>query len=544
MWLAALALVAYFGILPIAILLARSLGGAGPLGVYTSVSGAAANVRALVSTLVVSGGTAFVALALGLPMGLLVAATDLPGARLWRGLFTLPYVVPPYIGALAWTYLASGRSGWLNDLARALLGPGAPTLEVYSGTGMVLVMGMFFSPLVMMGVAEACTRIDAALVEAARLAGASPARALADVTWPLVRRPALGGAALTFLAAAASYGVPALLGPSAEPPVTVLTTRIKGAIDLHTTGGFYQAMALCWPLLAMALAFPAAGALGGIEAVGVTSRPGQGHVFALGRLRRPLLAAVALLAGLAVLLPLATLIVSSLLANVGLGLTWSNLSWVHWRTVLGRKDALAAVTNSLVLAAGAATAALLVGGVIAYFEVRSGSPARWLAGAAASVPYATPGTVLAIGLILTFLRGWGLNLYGSMTILLVAYTVKELALAYRLMRDGLAQVHPSMEEAARTSGASWGRAVLDVLLPMVRGDLVAAWFLVFMPSFGELTMSILLFGPETQTVGTLLFELTSYEDPAAASVLAVIIVGVVLVSSAAVRRASGARYGL
>ena len=76
-----------------------------------------------------------------------------------------------------------------------------------------------------------------------------------------------------------------------------------------------------------------------------------------------------------------------------------------------------------------------------------------------------------------------------------------------------------MEEAARVSGASWGQGVRDVLLPMVRGHLGAAWFLVFMPSVGELTMSVLLFGPETKTVGTLLFELSSYEDPAAGSVL-------------------------
>jgi iron(III) transport system permease protein len=173
--------------------------------------------------------------------------------------------------------------------------------------------------------------------------------------------------------------------------------------------------------------------------------------------------------------------------------------------------------------------------MIAYHEAQSRSRWRWVGAALASVPYATPGTVLAIGMILAFTGAWGLNLYNTAWILLVAYSVKELAIAYRLAREGISQVHPSMEEAARTCGASWGRAQVDVLIPLVRGHLVVAWFLVFMPSFGELTMSILLFGPDTPTVGTLLFELSSYEDPAAAAVLAVVIVGVVIGASGVVR---------
>ena len=84
----------------------------------------------------------------------------------------------------------------------------------------------------------------------------------------------------------------------------------------------------------------------------------------------------------------------------------------------------------------------------------------------------------------------------------------------------------------------------SMLLPMMRGHLAAAWFLVFMPSIGELTMSVLLFGPDTLTVGTLLFELTSYEDPAAASVLAVLMVGLVIVVNLLVKKLSNGKYGI
>src|SRR5262249_10566952 len=99
--------------------------------------------------------------------------------------------------------LASDRSGWVNQLARSC-GLAGPLINVYSAAGIVLVQGVFFAPLVLMGVAEACARIDTSLLEAARVAGASPARAVFDVTWPLTRRAAVGGALLAFLASGAS----------------------------------------------------------------------------------------------------------------------------------------------------------------------------------------------------------------------------------------------------------------------------------------------------------------------------------------------------
>lgn len=541
---AGVALVGYFALLPLLLVLSSAFKGETPLAYFASVLERPTNYTALAWTLKVSAGSALIAVLLGVPLGWLVGGTDLPGARACRSLLSLPYTVPPYIGALAWTYLASDRSGWLNVAARAL-GLDGPLVNIYSAAGVMFVQGVFFAPLVLMGVAEACARIDASLLEAARVAGASQARAVRDVTWPLIRRAAVGGALLAFLASAASYGVPAILGPSARPPVTVLTTRIKGYIDLHTPRGFGQATALSALLFGMALLFPLASGLADPSASAAATRPAVPAVTRLGRWRTPAAIVVALLFGLTVALPLGALILSSLLANVGAGLAWSNLSLVHWTTLLWRADVLHAVANSLMLAAGAATAALAVGGVLAYNEVRSGSRWRWLPAAAAAIPYGTPGTVLAMGLILAFTTSrWGVSLYGTFWMLLVAYAIKELALAYRLVRDGLLSVHPSLEEAARVSGATWGRSVVDVLLPMMRGHLAAAWFLVFMPSVGELTMSILLFGPETQTIGTLLFELSSYEDPAAASVLAVFVVGLVVVVNGMVRWMSNGKYGI
>lgn len=540
----AVGLLLYFCVLPLALLVKHSFQGGDPFASYRLVASRAANWSALKGTLTVASGAAAIAFLLGVPLGWLVAATDLPGARSWRSLLALPYVVPAYIGAVGWTYLLSDRAGWLNRLLTEGLGAPALPVSIYSLEGIIFIEGVFFSPFVLMAVAEAVERIDPALEEAARVSGAGPVRVWLDVTWPMVRRAALGGALLAFLGTCASYGVPAVLGPSARPPVSVLTTRIKGYIDLHTTGGFRQATALSAVLLLAALAFPLAERTSGSDSRSAGTRPAGRKPVALGRWRTAALAGVGAVFGLTTFLPILALLISSLMENVGRGFSWENLSLVHYWVVLRRPEAGLALRNSFLLAASAATLAVGVGGTLALMQARGGlrwgsvlTPLAWL-------PYAAPGTVLAIGAILAYTGAWGINLYGTLWMLLAAYAAKYLALAYRMAAAGIEQVHPSMEEAARISGASRLRSILEVLVPMVRGHLVAAWFLVFMPSFGELTMSILLFGPDTPTLGTMLFELQSYEDPSAASVLAVLIVAVILLSNALVRRLSGGRYGI
>jgi iron(III) transport system permease protein len=534
----------YFAALPLGLLLRHALSGAEPLAAFEEMAAREINWVALRGTLTVSGGTALLAFAIGLPCGWLVAATDLPGSRRWRSLLSLPYVVPPYLGAVGWTYLLSERAGWLNRLLADTFGLGPVPLVIYSTEGIVFVLGVFFSPFVLMAVSEAVERLDPALEEAARVSGASAFTAWRQVTWPLIRRAAVGGALLAFLASAASYGVPAVLGPSAKPPVQVLTTRVKSCIDLHTTGGFRQATALSSLLLLAALLFPLAESVSRPDPRSGAVRSARRVRARLGRWKWPVLVGVGGLFCCTTLLPVLALLASSVMTNIGQGFGWSNLSLVHYRHLLQRPDALRAAGNSLMLAAGAATLAVSAGLGLALLQTRGKSRASWLVTALAWLPFATPGTVLAIGFILAFTGAWGLNLYGTLWLLLAAYTVKLLALAYRLVLAGIEQTHPSLEESARVCGATPGAALTQILLPLLRGHLATAWFLVFMPCVGELTMSILLFGPDTPTLGTMLFELQSYEDPSAASVLAVLILALVLTANALVRRSSGGRYGI
>jgi iron(III) transport system permease protein len=220
--------------------------------------------------------------------------------------------------------------------------------------------------------------------------------------------------------------------------------------------------------------------------------------------------------------------------------------------VLDREETGRAFFHSGILAllAGASVAGL--GLVLARTAKAGGRLGEWLQ-AVASAPYAVPGTVLAIGLILAFAHeirlvlldsiAFILYLPGTLGILLVAYGVKYLAFGVGGARAALDQVHPSLEEAARISGAGPLRSMIDVVVPLVSPAIGAAFIVVALTCLSELTMSVLLFGAGTETTGTLLFELQSYSDPPAAAVVATLIVLLALFGDVLARhlRSKGAK---
>ncbi|MFZ5478217.1 MAG: ABC transporter permease [Myxococcota bacterium] len=505
------AFLAVFALLPLALLLPR----AGAFGVAAGEWEAAAN------TLVLCGGTVALALAVGLPLGVALARVRLP-AWLARAV-VLPYAVPPYVTTIAWIQLANPSNGLLTRWL---------PLDVYSLPGMVWVLGLHLSPFVSLAVRDALGRLDPALEEAARVAGASRARVLRDVTLPMVAPAVLAAAGFVVSASAASFGVPYLLTAPAKDPTPVLTTRIYQALELSPATGRPLAVTLALGLCVLGLALPAA--LRALEGRRSYAGAKPGRVVASASSPVATAGVVAFVA-IAVVLPLATIVATSFSARFG---SFETLTLASWEAVLGADRTRDALFRSLWLAAAAATVAVGAGALVAHAAERDATrPARALA-AVARAPWAIPGTVLALGMLLAFSQEVRLVVAERVTFVLaladtawllgIAYVVKFFALPVDGTRAALRALHPSMEEAARISGAGWGRTLHDVTLPLLAPALGTAWFLVFVPSFCEVTLSVLLRGPRTEVLGTLLFYLQGYADPQAAAVLAVVVVAVLL----------------
>ncbi|MFB1478971.1 ABC transporter permease [Corallococcus sp. RDP092CA] len=529
-WLVPLLL---FAVIPVVALLVRGVGAAtGGLGpVLASESGA------FVNTLGISLGATAWALCLGAPLAFLLFRTDLPLRGAFTVLFTLPSAIPAFIWGMGWLSLASPRAGYLNRML------GAEVFNVYGASGIAFVEGLSGVPLVLLAGAAALRRVDPALEEAARVCGASPLRALLNTTVPLVLPALMSGAVMVFLMAASSFGVPYLLGVSASPPTRVLTTRIYELVLLGSEEGLPRASVLAsFLLLLTPLALGLTWLLGRRGRVRLSAGKGVSpRVLTLGACRSWALAAVGAAGGVLVMMPLAAILLTSLQRSFGAALSWDSLTLSHWAGVLWDARTLRATGRSVLLATGAGLCVVglgLAGALLRRAFRRGGAGVE----AMAVWPFAVPGTVLALALLVAFSRDWRLVVLDRVAfvlalahtpwLMLVGYVGKYLALGERNSSEALAQVDPSLAEAARVGGAGPSRAFVDATLPLLRPALVVAFVLAFLACATEITLSVLLVPAGSEVLGTLLFELQSYADPAAAAVLACAFVALVVAGQA------------
>ncbi len=519
------------GLVGIGLLLALFI--ALPLGLLGlgagSFAAAVQEGEALVNTLLLAGGTALLALLTGVPVGWVAARRTLGGAL--ESALMLPYAVPPYVTTIAWILLANPTNGLLNRLF---------PIDIYGLSGMVWVLGLYLSPVIAIATRDALGRIDPALEEAARVSGASARDTLLHVSLPLAL-PAIG-VAVSFVvsAAAASFGVPYLLGAAADPAVPVLTMRIYRALELQPVEGRPLAAALALLLLVVGVALPALfRLLEGSRAY---------HTARLARpAPRPPAGPLALIVWawlfVSVILPVGTIALTSLAPTFG---HFDALTLDHWIAVLSESRSRGVIVRSALLAGGAATAATAIGALLGHASVREGGrPVAVLVGLARA-PWAVPGSVFALGMILAFSQEIRLIFAERVTFVMalsntpwllgLAYAAKSLALPLDGVRVAVRTMDKSVEEAARVSGAGWATTMRRVTLPLLGPTLIAGWSLVFASSFCEVSMSVLLRGPSTEVLGTRLFELLSYGSPQQAAVVAMVVVFAVLLGGRAAHR--------
>ena len=526
-------------------------GGHVSLAHYARVARDGGTYAALFNSLAVAvpataGGTL-----LGVGLAWLTARTDLPGRAVWETALLLPYMIPPFIGAIAWVYLLS-PVGYLNQAWMALTGSEHPLAVIYGPAGIVGVMILYGYPIAYLAAAGVLERLDPALEEAARISRAGPWAVFRDVTVPLILPGVLAGALLLLMSNLGNFGIPAVLGYPVR--YFVLTTRIYALIlNFDQPDHLRIAAALSMWLVAIAavvLAVQRRIQRRGRFAVVGGQAEGRSRV-ALGRWRRPFMAVLGLFVVVSVGLPMAAIVLTSLVRAYGLPPAPANLTLAHYTTILtGVPKVHRAFVNSLVLAAGSATLITGLSVGIGYCLTRIRFRAAAVIDLVITVPYAVPGTVLALAMILAWLRPvpvLGLRLYDTLWIILLAYVTRFLVFGVRTVLAGLTQIQPSLEEAARMSGAGPAAAFWEIIVPIIRPSLAAGWVLAFVPAVGELTLSILLYSAGHETLGVVIFGLNDEGKIALTAALAalvtVLLIGLNLATRAALRGQTGVLHG-
>lgn len=467
--------------------------------------------QTLWNSLIVAGASAALGTALGAALAWLVTRADLPAPRFWDTVALLPYMIPPFIGAIAWVYLL-GPVGYLNQIWMWLTGSTDPLVVIYGPGGIIFVLTLYGYPIAYATVRAMLQRMDPALEEAARIAGARPVHLVREITLPLMRPGLLAGGLLLFMSSLANFGIPAVLGFPAR--YFVLPTKIYATIlNFDAPFNLQTAAALSLWLVVIAAVLLQAQRLLLRRArfAVVTGQATAPHRMALGRWRPPVIAALALFALVTVVLPLAAILLTALTRAYGLPPVPENFTLRHFATAfLGIPKAQRALVNSFGLSAGAATVIVLMALGLGYLIGRLRVRGAGLLDLLITIPYAVPGTVVALAMILAWLRPvpvLGLHLYNTIWIIFLAYVARFLIFGVRTVMAGLTQVHESLEEAARISGAGGWQAFRDIVLPIIRPSIAAGWFLVFIPAMVELTLSILLFSVGRETIGVVVFGL-------------------------------------
>ena len=466
------------------------------------------NLGALKNTLIAATVTMVLGTLIAFPLAWLVGRTNLLGKKFFRSLFVLTYMVPPYVGAMAWLRLLNPNVGTMNQFFRLLFGLGDTPgpLNIYTLGGLIWVLTTFYYPYAFITISRAMEKMDPSLEEASRISGASPLLTVFRITLPMMTPSLIAGALLVFVAAMSCYGIPSIIG--APGKVHTVTTRI---IEYNGLGaqGISDATGLAVFLMALAILilYLSDFVVARKQYITVSGKSTRPNIVDLGKWRVPLTVLVSLFATIVVLIPFATILTTSFKIDVGKSLfDPENFTLTQWQTIFSRSETMSCLKNSLIFGVVTATVGIVVACTMSYLLQRTKIRGRKLPDFLITLGSGTPSVVIALGLIMTMKGDFGVNIYNTAYIMIVAYLIKYLMMGMRTVVSAMSQIHVSLEECSQISGASWTRTMLKITGPLIFPSIAAGWFLIFIPSFYELSMTTLLYSNSTKTIGFQLYE--------------------------------------
>jgi iron(III) transport system permease protein len=474
--------VALAGLVPIAYLAVLAVEG-GPEAIDLVVR--ERTVAVLGRTLALAATVTLSAVLIGVPVAWLTTRTDLPGRRWWTVLTVLPLVIPSYVGGYA-IVAAFGPRGALQSVLEPAGVDRLP--DLYGFPGAALALTLFSYPYVVLAVRGALARMDPAFDEVSRSLGRGPWHTFLTVTLPQLRPAIAAGALLVALYALSDFGAVSLL--QFDSFTRAIYVQYRASFD--PTLAAVLALMLVGCTLAVLLAESRLRGRGRYHRAGAgAARPAP--TVALGPWRWPALAFVGLVVGLAVVVPVAT-IVFWLGRGIGAG---ESLDLV-----------VDATAGSVVASGLAAVLAVLASIPIAVLAVRHRGFVASLVERATYAGFALPGIVIGLAFVFVAAR-WLPGIYQTLPLLLVAYLVRFAPEAVGVTRTSLLQVSPRIEEVARTLGRRPGAVLREVTLPVMRPGLLAAGALVFLTAMKELPTTIMLAPTGFDTLAVRIWSATS-----------------------------------
>ena len=447
--------------------------------------------QALVLSVGISLASVLTAGVVGTGLAVLLTRFSFPGRSVLKVFALLPLALPPLIGALSFYYLY-GTSGIIPRVLAELTGVPASSLSFDGVAGVMLVHTLTMYPYFYLSVSAGLSGSDASLEEAAMNLGASRSTMWRTVLLPMLTPALVSGALLTFMVSMASFTAPQFYN------VNTLTMRIVAA---KTSGAYDLAAAQSTVLSVVSILFLLL--MRWYQNRRLTRSMSKGTPQTVKTVQGILPQILAAIGSAVIVLVLAAPVAAIVLLAFTVNGTWTTqiippeYTLQNFIDIFTEPRSLRPLLVSSQMSAVAMAASIVVGVLTAWVIARWKGKGAGILDLMIMLPWALPGTVVGVNIVTAFASPTPFNLgqvlIGSLWILPLAYFIRFVPLVFRNAAASLAQIDPSVEEAAQNLGAGPFRTLRTITLPLMARGVIAGALLAFVQGFGEYVASVVIY---------------------------------------------------
>ena len=452
--------------------------------------------------------------------------TNIPGKFMFRVISVVPMMIPHVLFAVSWALLLNPSNGILNLFLMNLFKLENAPFNIYSIRGMIMVEGLLDLPIAYLIIAPAMASFDISLEESSRVFGAGNMKTLFRITLPVLRPAILAAFILCVVRCLASFAVPSVLGMPGR--TYVLATYIYRTVTTGFIADYGKAAAVGMSVLVISISLIYVYRYmtrSSEKYVTVSSRGFKPVVIQLKKAKVPLFIVLIIFSFILILLPILVLLYTSFVpySMVPSMKAFASMNLDHWRDVFNDPISLTSLRNSLFLCIVGASLGTVLSIFISYVIVKVKTKASGILESLSFLSFSFPGIVIGIGFMWFFVRT---PLYATIWALLIGYIATYLPYGIRPITSAFIQIHSSLEESSTVCGASFLTTIRRIVVPLLIPGIVSGWILMATMFFRELSLSVVLSRPGTETMAVQILKFSNDGLWGRLSALGIIMIGI------------------
>ncbi|MED4077836.1 ABC transporter permease [Lysinibacillus fusiformis] len=464
-----------------------------------------ANLEALWTSIYISSISVLCCAIVGVTMAFLLERYNFPGRRILSILVLVPMALPPLVGVLSFSFLY-GDSGIFPRVFQHLFGLDHVPFSLKGVWGVIVVHTFTMYTYFYLTASAAIKGLDPALEEAATSLGAGRIRVWTKVILPMLTPSIVASSLLVFMISMASYTAPLMFGVERTMTMQIYLSRTNGNLEMAATQSMILSFVSITFLMMMRWYQNRRNYQNLSKGISV-------HRSEVSSKKIKIAATIASFIGTLILtLPILVLILISFSVD-GAWKTQilpTDYTLDHYMSLFTDERTWRPIWNSIQMGIVATFGNIIFGVAAAYAMVRLNFKGKTLLDILIMVPWALPGTVVAVNLIAAFstenIFAFNQVLIGTFWILPLAYFIRHLPLVFRSTSASLVQLDPSIEEASRGLGANWWYTFRRIVVPLTFTGILAGTLLALVQSFGEFVASILIYSTSTIPLSVAIFQ--------------------------------------